>query len=154
MWSHHLFFFCSTVCNVALPYIWNVKFRFFLQRNTCHVIFVCFTISLKKSGFWSKSPFSRLGESRTMCNSPSSWQRPSSTSTCSSVTSTSSVQTSGSLTLRWRWKCQGQLNDLSLSAPSLITTYFRRTPYLFEEWTPCIAPIQNFEEWKPCRLDF
>ena len=84
-----------------------------------------------------------------MCNSPSSWQRPSSTSTSSSVTSTSSVQTSGSLTLRWRWKCQGQLNDLSLSAPSLITTYFRRTPYLFEEWTPYIAPIQNFKEKEP-----
>ena len=53
-----------------------------------------------KSGFGSKSPFSRLGGRRMMCNSPSSWQRPSSTSTSSSVTSTSSVQTSGSLTLR------------------------------------------------------
>ena len=130
----------------------NVKFCFSNATLPCDFcLFYHFPV---KSGFGSKSPFSRLGGRRMMCNSPSSWQRPSSTSTSSSVTSTSSVQTSGSLTLRWRWKCQEQLNNLSLSAPSLITTYFRRTPYLFEEWTLCIAPIQNFEKWEPSRLDF
>jgi len=58
---------------------------------------------------------------RMTFNSLSSLRRPSSTFTYSSVTSTSSAQTSGSLTLR-------------------------RTPYLSEEWTPYIAPIQNFRD--------
>ena len=52
---------------------------------------------------FQKIPSTRLVETRMMCNSRSSWRRPSSTFTCSSVTSISSARTSGSSTQRWHW---------------------------------------------------
>ena len=86
---------------------------------------------------FQKIPSTRLVETRMMCNSRSSWRRPSSTFTCSSVTSISSARTSGSSTQRWHWSnwswiliniliqqlIAGTSSTYPRSEPSLSTTF-------------------------------